>query len=241
MIHPSIEADVFDDETLHKVLKENKLTEEVATKLLNLYVWEADWWPHILRFYAQAERKFGELEAKEKVKEAVAFTILLPAHDRSVRIDTDHPENNLFRWPSFHQFDQKEWFTELQKVIRQDSEIADNRREVLHVGVIDPIDYQPYCRQGYKWLCEHAEEDGVELTNELREKFRRLVMVYGGAVVSYMFEKHKPQISKIANWRSAYFFERAIYQVYSLDQIMKIKQAEIKKTNPKFVKAIRKV
>lgn len=230
---------MFPEAERKRVLEDNQITQPVAQRLLTLYVAEIDWWPHVVRLYGQLERKNGSEEAKELVKRAVAFTILLPAYDRTTKIDSEHPENLLFWGQKFHQFTEKDWFEELKKVIRRDQEITEFRRQALALGVIEPIDYQPYCRQAFRWLCEKAEDSGVELTPELKEKFRRLVMAYGGAVVSYIFEKHRPTVDKVVNWRSGYFFERGIFNVYSLDQVLKIKKAELDKTNSKWIKKTR--
>lgn len=230
---------MFPEAERKRILEDNQITQPVAQKLLTIYVAENDWWPHVVRLYGQLERKHGADEARETVKRAVAFTILLPAFDKTIRIDSEHPENHLFWGPKFHQFNEKDWFEELKKVIVRDQEITEFRRQALALGVIDPIDYQPYCRQAFGWLCEKAEDSGVELTPELKNKFRQLVMAYGGAVVSYIFEKHRPAVNKVTNWRSGYFFERSIFDVYSLDQVLKIKKAELEKTNSKWIKKIR--
>lgn len=231
---------MFSDEVLEQILEEGSLPIEAAVKMLNIYVCESDWKAHISQLYGRLKRKYGEDEAKAKAKKTIAFTILLPAHDRSVKIDVEHPGNNLFRWSYFHQFQEKEWFAELQKIVRKDADIAEHRRYLLHLGVIDPIDYHPHCRQAFQWMCEKAESHGVTIDQELRKNFRRLLMVYGGAIPSYMFEKHPHIIRRIPNWRSGYFFERAIYEAYSKPQITKIKTAEIRDMNPRLVKNIRK-
>jgi len=230
---------VFPEEEVKKVLENDQITQPVAEKLLTIYVAENDWWPHVGRLYKQLERKHGPEEAKNLVRRAVAFTILLPAFDRTTRIDMENPENHLFWGQKFHQFNDRDWFAELQKVIRRDQEITEYRRKALSLGVIDPIDYQPYSRQAFKWLCGKAEDSGVELTPDLKNKFRQLVMTYGGAVVSYIFENHRGAVDKIVNWRSGYFFERTIFDVYSLDQVLKIKKAELEKTNSKWIKKLR--
>jgi len=230
---------MFSEEDLSKVLDEDKITQPVAEKLLTLYVGEADWWQHVAKLHQRLVRKHGQEKARSLVRQAVAFTILLPAFDRSTRIDPEHPENLLFWGLSYHQFDQRDWFEELKSVIRRDQQITQWRREALKLGVIDAIEYQPYCRQAYKWLCLEAEESDVVLTPELKLKFRQLVMAYGGAVVSYIFEKHHSAVKKIVNWRSGYFFERLIFNTYSVDEVLKIKSNEIKKTNPKWIKEVR--
>jgi len=231
---------VFPEEEVNKVLHDNQITRPVAEKLLSIYVADIDWWPQVVRLHRQLSRKHDPDTARDLVRRAVAFTILFPAYDKSVRIDRDHPENNLFWGLKYDQFNDKDWFKELQKVIKRDQDITEYRREALSLGIIDPIDYQPYTRQAFKWLCGEAEEAGVELTPELKNKFRQIVMAYGGAVVSYIFENHRPAIKKITNWRSGYFFERAIFDVYSLEQVLKIKKAELDKTNSKWIKKIKK-
>ena len=47
--------------------------------------------------------------------------------------------------------------------------------------------------------------------------------------ISNIFVNHKNHISKIHSWNNGYFFEREIYNVYTFEQIEKIKSLEIKK------------
>lgn len=229
---------MFTQEDLDTVLKQNKINQTVAEKLLNLYVGPADWRASISTLYRRLVRKHGEEEGKNLTKKAISFTILLPAFDGSTKIDQNNPENLLFWGMSYHQFNQRDWFEELKKVVERDQQITDWRREALALGVIDPIDYQPYTRQAYKWLCGKAEETGVELTQDLKLKFRQLVMTYGGAVISYIFTNHQDAVKKVVNWRSGYFFERIIFDVYSIEKVLKIKQTELQKTNDKFIKQV---
>lgn len=231
---------MFPEEEAKKVLEDNQLTRPVAEKLLTLYVADIEWWPHIERLYLHLLRKnSNKEEAAKLVRRSIAFTILLPAFDRTFRIDTENPQNMLFRGVRFDQFNDKDWFEELKKVVRKNQEITQYRRQALSLGVIDPIDYQPYTRQAFKWLCGEAEQSGVELTPELKNKFRQLVMAYGGAVVSYIFENHKDAVRKVTNWRSGYFFERTIFDVYSIEQVLKIKKTEMQKTNQKWIRQIK--
>jgi len=67
---------------------------------------------------------------------------------------------------------------------------------------------------------------------------QNLIRIYGGAVVSNLFTNHTSSVDKVFNWRSGYFFEREIYNIYTFDQIKKIKSKEIEKLNPKFVKVL---
>lgn len=230
---------MFSEEEANKILVEDKITQHVAEKLLGIYVADIEWWPHIARLAQQLKKKHDNETAKNLLRRAVAFTILFPAYDRSAKIDMEHPENNLFWGMRYDQFNNKDWFEELKKVIKRDQEITQYRRQALSLGIIDPIDYQPYTRQAFKWLCGEAENAGVELTPELKNKFRQLVMAYGGAVISYLFENHRAVINKVPNWRSGYFFEKAVFEVYSLEQVLKIKKAELDKTNSKWTKKIK--
>ena len=57
-------------------------------------------------------------------------------------------------------------------------------------------------------------------------------------MVCNMFVNHKKNVNNVFNWRSGYFFEREIHKVYSLQDILKIKNTEIEKTNSKYIKKI---
>ena len=119
--------------------------------------------------------------------------------------------------------------------------IQTNQRELLSIGIIDPIDYSPLTRQSFNWLYSQAEQNG-DLNDRNKDivikKMQNLVRIYGGAVISNVFQNHKIVIDKVFNWRSGYFFEREIYNVYNYDQIKKIKKTEIEKLNPKYVKTL---
>lgn len=235
---------MFNPEITEKVLEKNKLPHDVSTKYLNLYVGHSDTWlDAITRLYGLLKSRNKELPEEqllEKIKQGISFAILFPAHDRSLKIDKDNPENHLFWSQSFSQLEGKDWFAEFQKVFRQDTNITEYRKEVLKLGVIDAVEFHPLSRQAYRWLCESAESSEVELTPELKKKFYNLVMAYGGAIITYMYEKHSKEIDKkVINWRSAYFFERLMYQVYQPEQVIKIKQNDINNTNPQWVKTVK--
>jgi hypothetical protein len=116
------------------------------------------------------------------------------------------------------------------------------RNQALSLGVIDPLEYAPYTRQAFKWLIEKAEASGV-MTDEAKEDIARrhanMVKAYGGACVSSIFVKHTESLNKVLNWRSGYFFERLIFDLYAPEDVMKIKRAEIAKTNETLVKKVR--
>lgn len=235
---------MFDNDTAERVLEHNRLPKEVTEKYLNLYVGESPTWEDAIgRLYSLTKarnKNLPEEELAEKLRQGVSFSILFPAFDRSVKIDKDNPENYLFWSQNYSQMDSKDWFAELKKVFKKDLAIAEYRRHVLKLGVIDAVEYHPLSRQAYRWLCESAEESDVELTPELKKKYRQFVMAYGGAIITYIFEKNKRDVNKkVINWRSAYFFERLIYEIYTPEQVIRIKQNDINNTNPQWVKTVR--
>ena len=67
---------------------------------------------------------------------------------------------------------------------------------------------------------------------------KNLVKIYGGAVICNVFNNYGLNIDKVLNWRSGYFIEKEIYKVYSIEQIIKIKKAEMAKTNPNYIKTL---
>jgi hypothetical protein len=105
-----------------------------------------------------------------------------------------------------------------------------------------PIVYAPWPRQAFNWLFKAAEESG-QVTDENREqvekRFERLVLTYGGLVICHIFQKEEYKIKKkVLNWRTGYFFERLIFDIYTIDQVLKIKKQELLKTNKTLVKQI---
>jgi len=127
-------------------------------------------------------------------------------------------------------------------VYLEDQKIARWRNQCKSLGIIDPIDYSPITRQAFNWLYGSAEDSGI-ITNEnkvrIEQSLKRLVYAYGGASICSVYDKHEGVIKrKVLNWRSNYFFEKALYEVFTIDQLVKIKRQELKKTNPKLVKKI---
>lgn len=216
----------------------------VSEKYLNLYVAEIDWKYHQGVLYQRWIRSgMSESEAVDKLRKVIACTVLLPQLGKQ-RIP-DPPENLLYQCSSFHQFNERDWYEELHKVVERDKEIVRWRNQCQSLGIIDPIDYSPITRQAFNWLFSAAERSGVvtpENKQRIEQSFKRLVYAYGGAVICSIFQKNENLIDrKVLNWRSNYFFEHLIFDVYTIDQIVKIKRQELKKTNPKLVKQIRRV
>jgi hypothetical protein len=147
----------------------------------------------------------------------------------------------LFWCPTWNQYKEKDWFSLLRDVVKKDIQIQSKHKTLLEMGVIDPIDYSPITRQAYNWLYSKAETSGAIKPgnkNVTIKKMENLIRIYGGAVVSNMFTNHQASVDKVFNWRTGYFFEREVYNVYTFDQIKKIKSQEIEKLNPKFVKIL---
>lgn len=225
-------------------IEDNTLPISVAEKYLKLYVADIDWQTHISTLWKNAVNKNQSQDlAKEFVKKAIACAVLLPLVEKTPI--PDPPSNLLFWCTGWRQFNERMWFTDLLEIFKEDVQISIDRNKIIQVGVIDPIDISPITRQAFNWLYEKFKasiNDHSELTqeqiNEAKTKFTNLVKAYGGAIICSMFVNHKNHIDKVLNWRSGYFFEKQLYKVYSVDQIIKIKTAEINKTNQKYVKKI---
>ena len=225
---------------MNAVIQNNVLPIEVAEKYLNLYIGEANWKLHIGKLWQNFENKNKDsLMNKEHIKRAIACAIILPTVEKTTIPD---PVHLILYWcPTWRQYKEKDWFSLLVEIIKKDLLIHNNQKELLSIGVIHPIDYSPLTRQAYNWLHAQAEQSG-DLTKDNKDlivkKMQNLVRIYGGAVISNIFQNHKYVLNKIFNWRSGYFFEREIYNIYTYDQIKKIKKTEIEKLNPQYVKTL---
>jgi hypothetical protein len=228
------------DEDIKAVVEEGRLPLEVAISYLNIYVGVADWPRHIAQVHSAISKK--ERDPGPKMRQVISCAILLPAADKSTYIDSEHPENLLLKMPWYHQLSQRDWFELLQKTIKHDQEIKKWRMKAWSLGVIDPLEFVPNTRQAFNWLYMKAEETGditPETKEEITKRFRNLVHAYGGAVICGIFTRHEDVLKKIVNWRSGYFFERAIFDVYTDEQVMKIKKRELESASEKLVKKIR--
>jgi hypothetical protein len=227
-------------EELSKVVEHNVLPVDVAQKYLNLYVGESDWSKHINKLWVNLENKNKNLDvSKEEIKKVIACTLLLPTVEKTTIPDPCHLI--LFWCTSWSQLNERDWFGMLKDVIKKDLMIQLNMKRLLEIGVIDPIDYSPLTRQAYNWLYSEAENSSSvtnENKKEIQKRLQNIVRIYGGAVISNIFTNHKNHLSKVHNWKSGYFFEREIYNIYTFDQIQKIKTLEIQKLNPKYIKTL---
>ena len=229
-------ADVYD---LQNVIVSGELDKTVAIRYLNIYVGSADWESAIKKVYNSSKVAHdGAL-----MKKIISAAILLPLDDKSTYIDSEHPENLLLKMPYYQQLNDKDWFSEFQKVCSKDSVIDAHRRAAYALGVITPFEYSPMTRQAYNWLYTKAEDSGA-ITNEAQkkdvsERFKNLVTAYGGAVICNVFSRHESSLKKVINWRTGYFFEKIIYEVYTPEQILKIKKSELDGTNKRLVKSVK--
>ena len=210
-----------------------------AIQYLRVYNADIDWAPHIDDLYNLLKKKSNnsEEEAKRKIKQHISFTILAPLSDPHMIKDPYH--RMLFGCSSFTGFNDRDWEQELREIWDQDVEIEKVRQQLISMGIIHPIEYVPMTRQAFKWLTERVPEgEGKENSYG---KMQNLVFAYGGSAICNIFMKpeYETKISKIINWRTGYFFERLIHEVYKPEQLMKIKEHELNKVDSKLVKKIR--
>lgn len=223
-----------------QVIDTNNLSIDVAEKYLKLYIANIDWSEHIASLWKNATNKFkNEHDAKNYVKKAIACATLLPFLEKTSI--PEQPKNLLFWCTGWKQFDQHDWFDIYVGMLKEDVDISQKRNSIISIGIIDPIDISPITRQAFNWIYGKAEDyenlNNLDV-NDLKSKFANLVKAYGGAVICNIFINHKLNVDKVFNWRSGYFFEKQIHKVYSSDQMVKIKSAELLKTNKKYISNI---
>lgn len=225
---------------MKKVLEEGSLSIDVADKYLRIYVADLDWKDSIVRLWEMFSKKTKDSNlSKNLVKKTISCTILLPILEKTVV--PDPPTNLLFWSTKWDKFTKDDWFDKLALVIKEDLEITEKRNNLISLGVLSRVDISPMTRQAFNWLFEKylsKEESNQEKLADIKNNFLNLVKVYGGAVICNMFINHKSNIEKVFNWRSGYFFEKEIHKVYSLEQIQKIKLAELNKINSNNIKKI---
>jgi len=224
---------------IEKALQEKSLPLNLANKYLKLYIADIDWEPHIASLWRNAKKKYGnENVAKEYVKKAVACATILPLIEKT---SIPNPASNLLFWcTGWKQFNEQEWFNLLLDIFQEDLNISKKRNKIIQIGIIDPIDVSPLTRQAFNWLYERCLEEDMDYSarRDVREKFTNIVRAYGGAAICNIFTKYKKNVDDVMNWRSGYFFEKQIHKVYTVDQIVKIKKAEINKMNIKYIKKV---
>lgn len=229
-------------ENLEKFVNEGVVSADIADSYLKIYVADIDWKPHISKLWSNTKNKVkDEAESKNHIKKVLACATILPYYDKTVI--PDNPQNLLFWCATWNQFNEKDWVSIYKEIVKKDIEIRTHRKKVVSYGVVEAIDYFPLTRQAFNWLYAKAEEEGsINDSNkkEIIKKFQNLVKVYGGAIICNVFSKHENHVNKVLNWRTGYFIEKEIYKVYSLDQIIKIKQTEMSKIDSKYIKTLTK-
>jgi hypothetical protein len=217
------------------------LSFDVAEKYLTIYLGEADWKEKIGQLWTVQKRKIGdEQQAKEFIKKSVACACLSPIINKAPIPEEKHVM--LFWVAGWPQFNERDWFDMLRAIAKKDLEVENNRKIVLQSGIFNQIDVSPLTRQAFNWIYERTDKEQFsteEKKQEALEKIKNLVKIYGGAIICNVFTNYPLNIEKVLNWRSGYFIEKEIYKVYSLDQILKIKKAELNKTNPKYITNIK--
>lgn len=227
-------------DNLRRVIEEQTIPIEVAEKYLTIFVGKADWQYHIKALWNSSAKKISDQEQRKlHVKKAISCATLIP-YLEGTTIPTP-PENILFWCTGWEQFNKKDWFGEYIKNVKNDIDITEKRNTIIKLGIIDPVDVSPMNRQAFNWIyekCRDKERLSEEELKSLEGKIFNLVKAYGGAVICNIFVNYRNNIEKVFNWRSGYFFEKEIHKIYSLEDIIKIKTAEIKKTNPKYIRKI---
>ena len=223
---------------VQQAIDNNSLPINVAEKYLKLYVADVSWQDAIATLWKNSINKIQNQEAaKEHVKKAISCATILPLMEKTTIPD---PATNLLFWcTGWAQFGKNDWFSLYLDILKEDIKINETRNEIIRLGIIDPIDISPITRQAYNWLYEKLDREtfsSEEVKKEAAEKMKNLVKIYGGAIICNVFSNYGLNVEKVLNWKSGYFIEREIHKVYSLDQIIKIKNAEMNKTNKKYIK-----
>ena len=224
---------------MEQLLTNNSLSLDLAEKYLTLYLGEAAWQEKISQLWTVQRKKLGDEQAKEFIKKSVACACLSPVINKSAIPEENHV---LLFWVSgWPQFNERDWFSIFKDVVKNDIEIEKNRSLILREGIFEHIDIPPLTRQAFNWLYERLEKESFsseEKKSEAVTKIKNLVRIYGGAVICNLFTNYSLNIEKVLNWRSGYFVEKEIYKVYSIEQILKIKKAEMQKTNSNYIKKV---
>lgn len=216
---------------------------EKIVKYLTLYLGQptlGSWESHMDEYYRRKKYQFGEEKALIALHKSIAFACMYVYKEKG---RLPHPKQSiLFTGEKWSQFNDADWVALFEKIHEEDEHIQKWRNQVLSLGIVYPIEYSPITRQAFNWLYDKAEASGIVTEfnkSDIVDKYKRLVFVYGGTVICNIFAKSESRVNReVINWETNYFFERLIYQMYSIDQIVKIKKQELQKTNPKLVKKV---
>lgn len=226
---------------LRRFVEEGVLSKGLAIEYLNTYIGDLDWEPHINRLYSRLQRDYAnDIDGlRIEIREIIACAILLPLVDGKHHISSEDKARLLYTCRRYRQFTERDWSSLLRKVATRDLEIESWRKMALQLGIVERIQYQPLCREAYNRLYNAAEESGC-VTDKNKDTvikhLKRLVWSYGGNVITKVFTTNEKVLNKVLDWRTGYFFERAIFETYTLEQVLKIKKHELSKTNQDLVR-----
>lgn len=227
-----------------QTLQEFKLDRELAKRYLKIYNADIEWDEHITTLRERVKNLPLKDQAGE-LQKRLACTILLPYHEKNTI--QSPPQNLLFYCHKWSQYPSRDWLEELSEVVKRDKEIEEIRGKCLSLGIVYPLQYNPNTRQAFNWLYDEALNSG-DLTEDNKEdiskKLQNIVYAYGGVVVCSVMQKPelKTKIKNILNWRSGYFLEKLIHEIYKPEELIKIKTHELDKIkvhDEKLVKMIK--
>lgn len=220
-------------------------TQPKYLKYLTIYNADINWQPYVDEVWTNLASRMDREKAQAELKKRIACAMLLPFYEKHAV--QNPPQNLLFFCHKWTQYNSRDWVKEYQEVLSKDIEIERIRKEALRIGVIAPLEYNPNTREAFNWLYNQAKDTNA-LTesnkDQIKKNMQSLVYAYGGVIISnIVFNKPewKTKINNIPNWRSGYFFERLIHEVYSETEILKIKTHEInrmKHSDSKLVKMV---
>ena len=217
---------------------------ELANKYLQIYNADIDWLPHIREVLGRLLSGTSKDAAEAEMRKRLSCAILLPYYEKNTI--QDPPQNLLYYCHKWSQFTARDWQKEFDEIVAKDKRIEELRTKCLDLGIIYPLQYNPNTRQAFNWLYDEALSSGdINDSNkaDITKRLQNVVYAYGGVVVCSIFSKPelKTKIKNLLNWRSGYFFERLIHEIYTEEELIKIKTHEINKTrntDPKLIKKI---
>lgn len=210
------------------------------------------WQPQNLVFYLNVyysdqidwNQQLMKLQKKGKTKEQnrrhLAFTILAPFISK-VR-PTDPPEALLFACFKFDAFNDLDWANKLEDIFDRDQIIKKERKHLMSIGSIAPVEYHSRSRQALKWIYEEAAKDksiNTENKEAVLNRLKSVVMIYGPSSICSLFQRPELKSSffmKTPNWRTGYFIEHALREHFSHDQLLKMKQRDIASSPEELIK-----
>src|SRR5438046_2503823 len=130
------------------VLNDQEHLSILAPKYLEVYLGAADWPAHIEKLRGRVLAKhLSQEDQTDYMRRVITFTILARVYYRNIKVDPDQPQSLLFGCHKFDQFEERNWYEEFLAVRKKDLQIKEWGEQALRLGIIDPIEYQPWTRQ----------------------------------------------------------------------------------------------